>query len=38
MWDELKDENGLLWCEVKGCIETYLEALPEEALEVINNT
>jgi hypothetical protein len=27
-----------LWCEVKGCIETYLEALPEEALEVINNT
>jgi len=38
MWDEWKDENGLLWCEVKGCIETYLEALPEEALEVINNT
>ena len=38
LWDEWKDENGLLWCEVKGCIETYLEALPEEALEVINNT
>ena len=38
LWDEWKDENGLLWCEVKGCIETYLEALPEEELEVINNT
>jgi len=37
IWDEWKDENGLLWCEVKGCIETYLEALPEDELEVINN-
>lgn len=37
MWDEWKDEDGLLWCEVKGCIEEYLEALPEEELEVINN-
>lgn len=38
LWDEWKDENGLLWCEVMGCIETYLEALPEDELEVINNT
>lgn len=37
IWDEWKDENGLLWCEVKGCVETYLEALPEEDFEVINN-
>lgn len=37
LWDEWKDEDGLLWCEVKGCIETYLEALPEDELEVINN-
>jgi hypothetical protein len=37
IWDEWKDEDGLLWCEVKGCIETYLEALPEDELEVINN-
>lgn len=38
IWDEWKDENGLLWCEVKGCVETYLETLPEDELEVINNT
>lgn len=38
IWDEWKDDNGLLWCEVKGCIETYLESLPESELEVINNT
>ena len=37
MWDEWKDENGLLWCEVKGCIETYLESLPKDEIEVINN-
>lgn len=37
IWDEWKDENGLLWCEVKGCIETYLENLSEDELEVINN-
>ena len=37
LWDEWKDENGLLWCEVKGCIEEYLETLPESELEVINN-
>ena len=36
--NEWKDENGLLWCEVMGCIETYLETLPEEELDVINNT
>ena len=35
---EWKDGNGLLWCEVKGCIEDYLElTLPESELEVINN-
>ena len=37
LWDEWKDADGLLWCEVKGCIETYLETLPEDELEVINN-
>ena len=37
IWDEWKDDDGLLWCEVKGCIEEYLETLPEEELEVINN-
>ena len=37
MWDEWKDDNGLLWCEVKGCIETYLESLPKDEIEVINN-
>lgn len=37
IWDEWKDEDGLLWCEVKGCIETYLETMPESELEVINN-
>jgi len=36
IWD-WKDEDGLLWCEVKGCIETYLENLGEAELEVINN-
>ena len=38
LWDEWKDDNGLLWCEVKGCIEEYLETLPESELDVINNT
>ena len=37
LWEEWKDEKGLLWCEVKGCIETYLETLGEDELEVINN-
>ena len=37
LWDEWKDADGLLWCEVKGCIETYLETLPEDELEVIHN-
>ena len=37
IWNEWKDENGLLWCEVKGCVETYLENLGEAELEVINN-
>lgn len=38
IWDEWKDENGLLWCEVMGCVEAYLDTLPENELEVINNT
>lgn len=37
IWKEWKDGDGLLWCEVKHCIETYLESLPEEKIEVINN-
>ena len=38
IWDEWKDENGLLWCEVSGCIENYLDTLAEDELEVIKNT
>ena len=38
IWDEWKDENGLLWCEVIGCIENYLDTFGEDELEVINNT
>lgn len=38
IWDEWKDENGLLWCEVSGCIENYLDTFGEDELEVINNT
>lgn len=38
IWDEWKDENGLLWCEVMGCVEAYLDTLGENELEVINNT
>ena len=38
IWDEWKDENGLLWCEVIGCIENFLDTLSEDELEVINNT
>lgn len=38
IWDEWKDKNGLLWCEVSGCIENYLDTLGEDELEVINNT
>lgn len=37
IWDEWKDENGLLWCEVIGCIENYLDTFGEDELEVINN-
>ena len=37
LWDEWKDADGLLWCEVNGCIEEYLETLPESELDVINN-
>lgn len=38
IWDEWKDSNGLLWCEVSGCIENYLDTFGEDELEVINNT
>lgn len=37
IWDDWKDENGLLWCEVSGCVEAYLDTLGEDELEVINN-
>ncbi len=38
IWDEWKDENGLLWCDVIGAVENYLDTLDEDQLEVINNT
>ena len=38
IWDEWKDGNGLLWCEVSGCVEAYLDTLGEDELEVIKNT
>lgn len=37
IWDEWKDENGLLWCEDIGCIERYIDTLGEDEFEVINN-
>lgn len=38
IWDEWKDKNGLLWCEVSGCIKNYIDTLSENELERINNT
>jgi hypothetical protein len=37
IWDEWKDDNGLLWCEDIGCIERYIDTLGEDEFEVINN-
>lgn len=31
------DEDGLVWCKVKGCIETYIDSLPPDTLDVTNN-
>ena len=31
------DENGLVWCEVKECIETYIDSLPPDTLKVTNH-
>lgn len=38
IWDEWKDDNGLLWCDVIGCIENYLDTLGKDEVEVITNT
>ena len=38
MWDEWKDENGLLWCDVKECILDFYNSLQPDEVDIISVT
>lgn len=38
IWDEWKDENGLLWCDVKECILDFCNSLPADEVDIISVT
>ena len=38
IWDEWRDENGLLWCDVKECILDFYNSLPPDEVDIISVT
>lgn len=35
IWNEWRDENGLLWCDCKDCIEAFMRTIPNEEVIII---